>query len=156
MTADRRCTLRPAAMSDMAACAWILNHWIDATPWMPRVHPDDDVERYFREYLFPDQEVIVAETDQGVAGFLALSRDSMISQFYLAGEFRNRRLGHRLLSEAKRKRPDGLRLWTFVANTGARRFYEREGFVEQGRTDGDNEEKLPDILYRWPGEEGRP
>ena len=39
-----------------------------------------------------------------------------------------------------------------VANTDARRFYEREGFVEAKRSDGDNEEKLPDILYAWQGD----
>ena len=42
-------------------------------------------------------------------------------------------------------------LWTFAANTGARRFYERHGFVATRRTDGDNEEGAPDILYVWSG-----
>lgn len=45
-------------------------------------------------------------------------------------------------------------LWTFVANTGAQSFYRREGFAEMRRTDGDNEEHLPDILYRWQPEAG--
>ena len=35
-----------------------------------------------------------------------------------------------------------------MRNTGARRFYERHGFVEAGRTDGrGNEEGVPDVLY---------
>ena len=58
-------------------------------------------------------------------------------------------IGSRLLERAKAERPDGLDLWTFQANTGARRFYERHGFVEVARTDGDNEEGEPDIRLRW-------
>jgi ribosomal protein S18 acetylase RimI-like enzyme len=59
-----------------------------------------------------------------------------------------------MLSVAKRERPRGLRLWTFASNTPAQRFYERHGFVEMDRTDGqDNEERAPDILYTWRGTE---
>ncbi len=52
---------------------------------------------------------------------------------------------------AKKAFPSGLRLWTFQANHKARKFYEREEFVELRRTNGDNEEGLPDILYGWQG-----
>jgi hypothetical protein len=41
-------------------------------------------------------------------------------------------------------------LWTFVTNTGARRFYERHGFVAVETTDGShNEEAAPDIRFVW-------
>ena len=53
------------------------------------------------------------------------------------------------MAAAKARRPEGLTLWTFVANEGARRFYAREGFVEVGRTEGENEEGLPDVLLAW-------
>jgi hypothetical protein len=45
--------------------------------------------------------------------------------------------------------PQGFSLWTFQANLGARRFYERHGCRQVRRTDGDNEENLPDILYEY-------
>ncbi|MCF8469656.1 MAG: hypothetical protein K9G30_02600 [Parvibaculum sp.] len=49
--------------------------------------------------------------------------------------------------------PQGFSLWTFQANLGARRFYERHGLNEARRTGGtENEEKLPDILYEWHGD----
>ena len=64
-------------------------------------------------------------------------------------------LGTRLLDRAKAERPDGLDLWTFQANTGARRFYERHGFVEVARTDGDNEEGAPDVRLAWRSDGGR-
>jgi ribosomal protein S18 acetylase RimI-like enzyme len=47
-------------------------------------------------------------------------------------------------------RPHGLWLWTFQTNTGARRFYERHGFVAVDETDGSaNEERAPDVRYAW-------
>jgi len=61
-----------------------------------------------------------------------------------------RGIGASLLTLAKERRPNGLRLWTFASNPGAQRFYERHGFVEADRTDGqENEERSPAILYRW-------
>jgi hypothetical protein len=58
--------------------------------------------------------------------------------------------GSLLLAKAKQVRPQGFSLWTFQANLGARRFYERHGLSEARRTDGaQNEENLPDILYEW-------
>ena len=36
---------------DAAACAAVFNAWVDATEWMPRVHPADDVERHYREHV---------------------------------------------------------------------------------------------------------
>lgn len=45
-----------------------------------------------------------------------------------------------------------LDLHVFQQNTGARRFYERHGFVLVEERDGSgNEEKLPDAHYRWTG-----
>ena len=39
-------------------------------------------------------------------------------------------------------------VYTFQANAGARRFYERHGFVPVEFTDGQaNEERCPDVLY---------
>jgi hypothetical protein len=58
-------------------------------------------------------------------------------------------VGAALLDRAKAQRSGGLTLWTFVANEGARRFYARQGFVEIGRSEGENEEGLPDLLFRW-------
>jgi len=59
-------------------------------------------------------------------------------------------IGTQLIAVAKRERPDGLRLWAFVSNRGAQRFYLRHGFGEVERTDGsDNEEGAPAIRYAW-------
>ncbi|WP_420332429.1 GNAT family N-acetyltransferase [Roseibium sp.] len=145
--------IRRAQRQDMARCGEILNGWIDETPWMPRVHSHEDVVRYHTDFVFDNRAVLVAENDGNeVQGFAATSADAVVTGFYLAPEARNKGIGHQLLSRVKQANPSGLGLWTFVANTGAQRFYEREGFSEQRRTDGDNEENLPDILYSWQPE----
>jgi GNAT superfamily N-acetyltransferase len=89
--------------------------------------------------------------ESGLAGVLVLEED-WLDQLYVEPGLTGRGIGAALLAFAQDRRPGGLRLWTFVSNTGAQRFYERHGFREAERTDGsDNEERSPDILYVWPG-----
>ena len=139
--------LRPARPEDAAACAAIFNDWVDATDWMPRVHPPDDVERHYREHVLAG-----LRGDGGGGrrarwrGFSRSTARGSSAGLYLAPEARGRGVGAALVEAAKARRPEGLTLWTFVANAGARRFYAREGFVEVGRTEGENEEGLPDVL----------
>lgn len=145
--------IRSANRSDMPRCGEILNDWIDETPWMPRVHSHQDVVRYHTDFVFKNRDVLVAERDDNeVCGFAATSPDAVVTGLYLAPEDRQKGLGQSMLSRIKQANPSGLSLWTFVANIDAQRFYLREGFSERRRTDGDNEENLPDILYCWQPE----
>ena len=60
----------------------------------------------------------------------------------------NQGIGALLLAHAMRALALPIRLYTFQANAGARRFYERHGFVPLEFTDGQaNEEHCPDVLY---------
>lgn len=86
-----------------------------------------------------------------IAGFLALSAPRYITALYVDEGNRRSGIGRMLLDHAKKRYPKNLRLWTFVANSSARQFYEHLGFVEMRRTDGENEEGLPDILFEWSG-----
>lgn len=134
----------------MERCGEILNDWIDETPWMPRVHSHQDVIRYHTDFVFDNRDVLVAENDgEEVQGFAATSSDAVVTGFYLAPAARQKGLGRLMLNRIKQNNPAGLGLWTFVANLEAQKFYEREGFAEQRRTNGDNEENLPDILFFW-------
>jgi GNAT superfamily N-acetyltransferase len=111
------------------------------------VHDDDDVRGYFASHIVEDCELWIAEQDGALAGILVLDGE-FVDQLYVEPGLTGRGIGSALLALAKRERPQGLRLWTFQSNTGARRFYERHGFVEVRRTDGrDNEERAPDVLY---------
>lgn len=136
--------VRKGDVLDAPACAAIFNAWVDATDWMPRVHPADDVERYYRDVLFSDCEVYVA--GDPVRCFMALGRDNFVTALYSSAPGNGH--GKALIDRAKALR-DRLQLWTFAANKSAQRFYAREGFSEAARTDGDNEEGLPDIRYEW-------
>ena len=89
-----------------------------------------------------------------LVGLLVLDGD-WVDQLYVEPALTGRGIGTKLLVLAKRERSGGLRLRTFASNLGAQRFYERHGFAEADRTDGDNEEGAPDILYVWPGQVDR-
>ena len=115
----------------------------------PLVHDDHDVRRWVRERLVPTCEVWLAVDGGRIVGVLALE-GAWIDQLYLEPDITGRGIGTALVDHAKSCRPDGLELWAFQSNTGARRFYERHGFVPVASTEGDNEEGEPDVRYRWP------
>jgi ribosomal protein S18 acetylase RimI-like enzyme len=117
----------------------------------PLVHPPADVRRWMRSRTgSPDSELWVAEEGQAAVGLLLLE-ESWVHSLYVAPGRTGEGIGTVLLDLAKSLRPGGLGLWVFVSNTGARRFYERHGFVELRRTDGSsNEEGAPDIEMAWP------
>lgn len=116
----------------------------------PTVHGDDDVRAWFASHVVRDAELWVAEDRAGTLVGLLVLDGRWIDQLYVAPTMTGRGIGAGLLKLAKRERPKGLQLRTFVSNAGAQRFYERHGFGETNRTDGrDNEEGAPDILYVW-------
>ena len=113
----------------------------------PPVHTDDEVRAWFASVVLPTRDVWVG--DDGVVAALLVLEDDWIDQLYVEPGLTGRSIGGRLLTLAKEQRPAGLQLWTFEANVGARRFYERHGFVAIGSTAGDNEERSPDVRYQW-------
>jgi GNAT superfamily N-acetyltransferase len=116
----------------------------------PLAHDDDDVMGWVAECLIPRLECWLAESVSGaLVGMLALDA-GWIRQLYVDPDLTRAGIGAELLAVAKRERPDGLRLWTFVSNGDAQRFYLRHGFREVERTDGSgNEEGAPAIQYAW-------
>ena len=96
----------------------------------------------------------VADLDGVVVGLMVLGHErdgDWIEQLYLDPSWMGRGLGERFMEVALRRCPNGLQLWAFQSNEGARRFYERHGFVAEELTDGRaNEERTPDVRYRRP------
>jgi ribosomal protein S18 acetylase RimI-like enzyme len=115
-------------------------------------HSDHEVSDWIRLVVIPRLECWLAQTPAGeVVGLLVVEGD-WIDQLYVDPDLTGRGIGAQLLDLAKRERPHGLTLWTFVSNDGAQRFYERHGFSEAERTDGTrNEERAPDIRFVWKG-----
>jgi len=139
--------LRKAEDGDAKAMAMILQGWLEDTSWMPVLHTLADTEA-FCGHLTKTTDCMVAEDMGQVAGFLARDK-GWVTALYLAPDARERGMGAALLAEAKAG-CDALQLWCFQSNEGARRFYERHGFVAEELTDGaGNDEKLPDIRFVW-------
>ncbi|MGH9045709.1 MAG: GNAT family N-acetyltransferase [Acidimicrobiales bacterium] len=119
-----------------------------AIPRIPSpAHSDDAVRAWFADQVFPSREVWVVGTVDDLVALMVLG-EGWIEQLYVHPAWTSRGIGTRLLDLAKAT-AHRLDLWTFQANTGARRFYERNGFVATAMTDGDNEEGAPDVSYRW-------
>jgi GNAT superfamily N-acetyltransferase len=117
-------------------------------PFVPRLHTPEEDAWWFAERLYPANQVWVTEGFEGPEGYIAF-RSDFIEHLFIRPESQGARLGAVLLDKAKAESSE-LSLWTFQQNLRARRFYERHGFALVRETDGrDNEEKLPDVLYRW-------
>ena len=122
-----------------------MNDWIDSRDWMPRVHTPEEVEAFYRDFVFQNREVWVV--GDPARAYMTLDPEAgMVMALYAATPGQG--VGKALLDHAKAGR-GGLDLWTFQANEAARRFYAREGFREVEFTQGDNEEGLPDVRLRW-------
>jgi GNAT superfamily N-acetyltransferase len=120
-----------------------------AMPWLPVVHSFEDTVQFFGDFVIPNQTVLVAELEEGVAGFIAIE-GGWVEHLYVAPAHQGIGIGDALLQRAKELRPEGLMLWTFEGNHRARSFYESRGFVAVEFTDGSrNEERTPDVRYQW-------
>ncbi|HEY2309984.1 MAG TPA: GNAT family N-acetyltransferase [Gaiellaceae bacterium] len=82
-------------------------------------------------------------------GFAILAGDRL-THLYVHPEEIGTGVGHALFEHVKTQRPGGFDFWVFQQNERARRFYEAHGAVAVEFTDGSgNEEKTPDVRYRW-------
>jgi ribosomal protein S18 acetylase RimI-like enzyme len=142
-------SLRSARSQDMAVCAGMVNDWIDATDWMPRVYPHADVVKHYESEVATKRQTIVAVDGSRVRGFLTMTPDGFVTALYVEAASRNQGIGGLLLERAKRELSPEVNLYSFQANEKANAFYQRHGFAEINRTSGDNEENLPDILMEW-------
>ena len=142
--------LRRATPADAAEIADLFLASFKATYHFSLAHSDDEVRRWITDVLLPSDEVWVAVARDGtVVGLMALTSD-MLDQLYVAPGWSGQGIGSRLVDLAKERRPAGFDLYTFQVNHRARRFYERQGFVEVSLGDGTgNEEGQPDVRYAW-------
>jgi putative acetyltransferase len=142
--------LRRALLDDMPALARLNYHTVRTSlPFVPEVHPADDVVDYFSGPFFAKAEFWLAEDEAGAPlGYIAF-RPDFVEHLFIRPASQGQGVGVALLEHAKQGAAE-LSLWTFQQNLRARRFYEKHGFFVVVETDGqDNEEKLPDVLYRW-------
>ena len=148
-------TLRPAKAEDALEIASIFSASRALLSFLPRLHTQDEERWFVEKVVLTTCAVTLAEIGGRSAGFLARENEE-IHHLYCHPDFLRRGLGTRLIASAKEADVDALELWCFQANWPARRFYEAHGFRAVEFTDGQrNEEKTPDLRYRWQRESVR-
>ena len=153
-TASPPLEIRPAGPADAASVADVYLSAFHATYDFPLAHTDEQVRAWIRDLVIPSGGAWVA-TINGRVVAMTVIRPGDLDQLYVAPDAQGRGVGRRLVEHAKRLSPDGLGLYTFQVNERARRFYERNGFVADAFGDGSgNEERQPDVHYRWTPREG--
>lgn len=148
--------IRPAQPADADAVADIyLAARRRFLPYAPIAHSEADVRAWIAGHLIAFGGVWVAEERGAALGMLALAEDEQarwIDQLYVRPDRVGGGVGTLLLRHALDRLAAPVRLYTFQANAGARRFYERHGFQAVAFGDGSgNEERCPDVLYEWRG-----
>jgi putative acetyltransferase len=139
---------RRATLDDAGGIAAVFSSSLRLLTFLPVLHTVEE-DRRFIENIILECEVIVAEGDPGIVSFLALNGEE-IRLLYSHPDFIGSGAGSLLLDAVKKSSVAALELWCFQANERARRFYEERGFRAVRFTDGqDNEEKVPDVRYRW-------
>lgn len=111
-------------------------------------HTPAEDRAFYRDTVFAQGPIWGAFEGDRLLGHLALA-PGWIEHLYVDPARHGEGIGRALLAIVQAEQGD-LQLWTFQANARARRFYEAAGFAAEAFTDGShNEEKQPDVRYRW-------
>lgn len=155
-------TRRAGAVDAPRVAALLIDTRRAFMPYAPLAHTEDEVQAWVAQQLVPGGGVMLLTRGDGRAGgrpeVLGLvatepgtgdsAHPSWITQMAVDPAQVNCGHGSRLLGWALQALPRPIRLYTFQANHGARRFYERHGFRAIAFGAGrDNEERCPDVLY---------
>ena len=148
--------LRPADAPRVAQCYLASRKTLSA--YAPLTRSDDDVMRWVREVLLPPGGVTAAIESGAVVGFIAVASRidaDWIDHLYVHPTRMRRGIGSTLLHVALMRLKGQVRLYTFEANHGARKFFERYGFSAIAFGDGSsNELGCPDVLYERAASRG--
>jgi putative acetyltransferase len=139
--------IRRATRDDAAAVSRVFVAARDEMTYLPRIV--EEHRPLLGGWFIERGAIFLAEEDGAVVGFSGVN-EGELTHLYVDPGAQNRGVGTRLLDHAKTVSPEGLFLWVFQRNAGARRFYERHGFGLIELTDGSgNMEREPDARYRW-------
>lgn len=145
---DANITIRRAGVHDADETAAVFLAARRSLGFLPELHDEDDTRAFVAGFI-SDSETWLALGNGVVYGLASIGGD-WLDHLYVHPRWHGRDIGRTLLEHVKQQRPKGFQFWTFQANDGARRFYERNGCVAAEFTDGSrNEERLPDVRYVW-------
>ena len=141
--------LRRAADGDAEAIAELFSASFRLLTFLPMLHTIKGYRWFVASVMLKECVVVVVEDETGIVSFLARQGEE-VRQLYTRPDRIGRGAGTQLIEAAKSSGVAALDLWCFQANTRARRFYEARGFRAIRFTDGaQNEERTPDVRYRW-------
>ena len=142
-------TVRPLRQDETDAAARIHRLCLENFPFLGElIHTPDEDRAFYRESVFHDCTLLGAFDSDTLAGHVAF-KPGWIDHLYVDPDCQGQGIGTMLLDRVKAAQDD-IQLWTFQANAGARRFYERHDFLAEELTDGaGNDEGEPDVRYRW-------
>ncbi|MBY0443836.1 MAG: GNAT family N-acetyltransferase [Burkholderiales bacterium] len=142
--------LGPCTDSDSIAAIYLASRKA-YLPYAPLAHRDTAIYSWVAEVLIKTNRIVAASKNSEVYGFIATASEGgkqWINHLYIHPLHTGLGIGSALLEYALAQMPRPVYLYTFQANSGARRFYERYGFLALEFSDGSgNEEGCPDVLY---------
>lgn len=121
-----------AADEDAAIALW-LETWRLAYPSIDFDARVDWWRERWRNELVPVAQIVVAEQDDAMIGFVTIDASGYLDQLVVSPTWWGSSLGNALVDEAKRLSPAGVTLKVNADNFRAIRFYERNGFVKTGK-----------------------
>ena len=117
---------------DDAVALW-LRTWQAAYPQIDFAARLDWWRKRWRDELAPSAEIVIAEADGAMIGFVTVDRRTRyLDQIAVEPERWTSGVGAALLEEAKRLSPEGLDLDVNTDNARAIRFYAKRGFSLSG------------------------
>ena len=123
-------TLRPYAAGDEnAAIDLWFRTWQQAYPLIDFAQRLEGWRARWRDELVPVAQIVVAERNGDMAGFVTIDTSGYLDQLVVAPEVWGSDLGNVLIGKAKAMSPGGITLLVNTDNARAIRFYERNGFV---------------------------
>lgn len=144
--------IRPYRDADHAEVARV---WYESalSSWSGEVRPnlhEELFDRIPRELANGGWSLFVATESESIVGMLALEpMERCLRQLFVDPKFQNRGIGKALLDFAKAEMPSGFWLTTSAENSGAKRFYSREGLFH--RYDGPHPDHPASLhsTYDW-------
>jgi GNAT superfamily N-acetyltransferase len=145
-----RVNVEPCAKADLDTVASIwLSSWRSTGLPVSELVSFDELRSRLSVEVERGWSVYVAKVEAHIVGFIAL-HDDWLMQLYVAPNTQNKGVGKFLLDFAKAQRPQGFHLDT-AAESGAVRFYEREGLT-RGEVTIHPRFGHPIVRYDWlPG-----
>jgi putative acetyltransferase len=125
--------LRPYATADEdASIALWLETWRQAYPSIDFDARVDWWRERWRTELVPLAQIVVAEQDDALIGFVTIDGTGYLDQLVVSPAQWGSSISRALVDEAKRLSPGGVTLKVNADNVRAIRFYERNGFAKTG------------------------